>query len=99
MDLWMEIDYKGKSAGKIRFKSRWEPEEDAGKDKVEGMMAEAQAALVSLAHKKKELEQEFAAVNARIAEHEASYEGRLAAVAGGDADDSVYNEVVAQIQA
>ncbi len=98
MDLWMEIDYKGKSAGKIRFKSRWEPEEDAGKEKMEGMMAEAQAALVSLAHKKKELEHEFAAVNARIEEHEASYAGRLAAVAGGD-DDSAYNEQVAQIHA
>jgi len=98
MDLWMEIDYKGKSAGKIRFKSRWEPEEDAGKEKMEGMMAEAQAALVSLAQKKKELENEFAAVNARIEEHEASYEARLATVAGGD-DDSAHKEQVAQIHA
>ena len=49
-------------------------------------------------HKKKELEHEFAAVNARIEEHEASYAGRLAAVAGGD-DDSAYNEQVAQIHA
>lgn len=33
MDMWMEIEYKGKSAGKVRFTSRWEPSESApGKD-------------------------------------------------------------------
>lgn len=27
MDLWLEIEHKGKDAGKIRFKSVWEPKE------------------------------------------------------------------------
>lgn len=82
MDMWMEIEYKGKSAGKVRFSSRWEPAEAAGKEEHEGMMAEAQAALIALAKKKKELEEEFESVNATIEEHNASHEGRLAAVAG-----------------
>lgn len=47
--MWMEIEYKGKSAGKVRFSSRWEPAEEAGKEEHEGMMAEAQAAIVALA--------------------------------------------------
>lgn len=59
------------------------------------MMAEAQAALIALAKKKKELEEEFESVNATIAEHEASHEGRLAAVAG-DYDMSAFEEAKAQ---
>ena len=95
MDMWMDIEYKGKKAGKVRFESKWSPAEEPKKEEHEGMMAEAQAALIALAKKKKELEEEFESVNATIAEHEASHEGRLAAVAG-DYDMSAFEEAKAQ---
>jgi len=53
---------------------------------------------MALAHKKKELETEFAAVNATIAEHEASHEARLAAVQG-DFDMAAYEAAVAEANA
>ncbi len=54
------------------------------------MMEEAQAAMIALAQKKHELQAEYEAVEARIAEHEATAASRRAAVAG-DFDDSAYN--------
>jgi len=83
MDLWMEIEYKGKFAGKVRFTSKWEPKEgEHSKEEQEGMQAKAQEAIHKLAERKKELEGELEAANAATAEHEATYPDRLAALEG-----------------
>ena len=89
MDMWMDIFYKGKEAGRIRMKSTWEPieEKPPTKEESDDMMAKAQAAIKRLSQKKKELEAEWEEIKARTAKHEAEHEERLAAL--GDDDGEV----------
>jgi hypothetical protein len=54
--------------------------------------------MIALAKKKNELQSEYEAVEARIAEHEASHAARRAAVAG-DYDESAYHQAVAAAHA
>lgn len=54
--------------------------------------------MIALAHKKKELEGEYEAVNERIAEHEAAHESKLAAVEGAF-DLAAYEAAVAEAHA
>lgn len=95
MDLWMEIEYKGKAAGKVRFTSKWEPKEgEHSPEEQEGMQAKAQEALKKLAERKHELEGELEAANAATAEHEATYPDRLAALEGCNCQEK-FDEAVA----
>jgi hypothetical protein len=94
MDLWLDIEYKGKEAGKLHFTSKWEPTDVQPSAEEHGsMMEEAQAAIMALSKRKNELEDEYNGVNATIEEHEATYEEKLAAVQG-DIDESAYTKAV-----
>lgn len=54
--------------------------------------------MIALAQKKHELQSEYEAVEAKIAEHEVSHAARRAAVAGAY-DDSAYHQAVAAAHA
>jgi hypothetical protein len=67
MDLWVELEWKGKSAGKAHFVSKWNArEEEVPKEEHEDEMAKAQEWIKELMKKKAELEEEYASVQAQI---------------------------------
>merc|ERR1711957_377025 len=67
MDMWVELEWKGKSAGKAHFTSVWsENAVEIPKEEHESEMELAQKFMSELAQKKKVLEEEYESVQAQI---------------------------------
>jgi hypothetical protein len=67
MDLWVDLEWKGKDAGKAHFISKWQVrEQEVPKEEHEDEMAKAQKWIKELMAKKAELEAEYAEVQAQI---------------------------------
>jgi len=68
-DEWFPIEHKGKSAGKIHLRSKWEPvahEEHSSQDE----MGQIQEAIKNLAQKKRELTEQYNAIKDEMDRHE-----------------------------
>merc|ERR1711957_688375 len=69
MDMWVELEWKGKSAGKAHFTSVWsENAVEIPKEEHESEMELAQKFMSKLAQKKKVLEEEYESVQAKYDE-------------------------------
>ena len=94
MDFWVDIEHRGKDAGKLHLKSHWVANQvGPSKDEHQGLLEQAQAELIALSKKKAAIKHELEAVEIRTKEHEASWEGRRH---GGNYDDSAYQAAIAQ---
>lgn len=66
-DFWVDLEWKGKSAGKAHFVTKWVgKEEPPKKEEHESEMEKAQAWIMELSKKKKALEEEYEQVHAQI---------------------------------
>ena len=93
MDFWVDIEHRGKDAGKLHVKSHWVANQvGPSKDEHQGLLEQAQAELIALSKKKAAIKHELEAVEIRTKEHESSWEGRRH---GGSYDDSAYQAAIA----